>query len=51
MFNFEHCTIHLDELIVEFERRLENVELMCPRINLFNNPLVVEIEKQNVSLQ
>lgn len=38
---------HCDELwflIVEFERRFEYVELVRPRINLFNNPTAVENE-------
>jgi len=50
-FNFEHCITHIDELIVEFKRRFEEVELMRPQINLFNNPIAVEIEKQDPSLQ
>jgi len=50
-FNFEHCITHLDELTVEFERRFEEVELMRPQINLFNNPMAVEIEKQDAELQ
>jgi len=41
----------LDELTVEFERRFEEVELMRPQINLFNYPMVVEIEKQDAELQ
>lgn len=50
-FNFEHCITHIDELIVEFKRRFEEIELMRPQINLFNNPMAVEIEKQDPSLQ
>jgi len=50
-FNFEHCITHLDELTVEFERRFEEVELMRPQINLFNNKMAVEIEKQDAGLQ
>jgi hypothetical protein len=50
-FHFEHCINHIDELIVEFKRRFEEVELMRPQINLFNNPMSVEIEKQDPSLQ
>lgn len=45
-FNFEHCITHLDELTVEFERLFKEVELMRPQINLFNNSMAVEIEKQ-----
>lgn len=29
---------HLEELIVDFERRSEKIELIRLRINLFNNP-------------
>ncbi|XP_025412100.1 general transcription factor II-I repeat domain-containing protein 2-like [Sipha flava] len=50
-FNFEHCITHIDELIVEFKRRFEEIELMRPQINLFNNPMSVEIGKQDLSLQ
>ena len=50
-FNFEYCITHLDELTVEFEKRFEEVELMRPQINLFNNPMAVEIEKQDAELQ
>jgi hypothetical protein len=32
-FKFEHCITHIDELIVEFKRRFEEVELMRPQIN------------------
>jgi len=41
----------LYELTVEFERRFEEIELMRPQINLFNNTMAVEIEKQDAELQ
>jgi len=50
-FNFEHRITHLDELTVAFKRRFEEVELMRPQINLFNNQMAVEIEKQDAELQ
>lgn len=41
-FNIERCITHLDELIVEFERRFEDVKLIRPQINLFNNRMAGE---------
>lgn len=43
-FNFEHCITYSDELIVEFKRQFEEVELNHSQINSFNNPIAVEIE-------
>lgn len=48
-FHFERCNARPRGRgsIVEFgKRRFDDVELVRHQINLFNNPVVVEIEKQ-----
>lgn len=42
---------HLDDSIVEIERRFEDVEFMRSQINLLNNPVAVEIEKPGAWLK
>lgn len=50
-FNFKHCVTHLDDLVVEFKRRFEDVEFMRYQINVFNNPVADAIEKRVASLE
>lgn len=47
----KNCVTHLDDLVVEFERRFGDVEFMRHRINLFNNPVADAIEKRGASLE
>jgi len=49
--DFSDFVENLREISVEFDTRCQDFESMRPDINLFNNPLGVEVEQQEADLQ